>query len=820
MTNDSESQLRKALEECKNLRAENKILRERLGFCEARIEKEQHRKTKDFSPTDSSSLSTDQKISLFRSYFRGREDVYALRWEGKEGKKGYSPACLHDWDCPLCSHDRKAKRSRCENRKFLALTDQTIRGHLSGKLTVGLYPLLSDETCIFLAADFDKENWLEDTRSFLQVCREHEIDCLLERSRSGKGGHVWIFFEYPIAASLARRLGSFLLTKAMEKRHQVGLNSYDRLFPNQDTMPKGGFGNLIALPLQREPRSRGNSIFIDENGNLHEDQWAVLSKTRKITENKIQQILASVAFHAEVGEIPLISDDDETPVKPWEKQERKARKIKGPFPEKVRITLANMVYVEKSGLPSAMLNIILRIAAFQNPEFYRAQAMRLSTYDKPRIISCGDEFLDHIAIPRGCLNEVIDLFNEYGIKQEILDERFAGKAIRVRFNGELRDLQKQAASELARHDIGVLSATTAFGKTVVAAWMIAKRKTDTLILVHRKQLMDQWKERLALFLEVPPKSIGEIGGGRSKATGIIDIATMQTLHREGEVKPVVAGYGHVIIDECHHVSAFSFEQVLKQVKAKYVLGLTATPVRKDGHHPIITMQCGPIRFKVTPKQHQELTNFKHRVFSRCTNFKLPESGEHPSIQEIYSALIQNQQRNDLIFDDLMKALEAGRSPLILTERTEHLEELEKRLKGFAKNVFVLRGGMSKKQRAILMEEMTKLPDSEERVILATGRYIGEGFDDSRLDTLFLVIPISWKGTLQQYVGRLHRSHQGKTVLQVYDYVDQEVPMLRRMFMRRLRGYKAIGYSLQEELLIDHSPRAEIREDSYFAEEGI
>lgn len=818
---DIEKQLKEALEECEHLRAENRMLRERLGLSQPDSQESPRHVISVTQPSHSNPLSTEQKIALFRSYFRGREDVYALRWVGKEGKKGYSPACSHDWDCPLCSHDRKTKRSRCERRKFLALTDQAIRDHLSGKHIIGLYPLLTDETCLFLAADFDKENWLEDARSFVQVCKEHEIDYLLERSRSGKGGHIWIFFENPVAASLARRLGSFLLTKAMEKRHQVGLDSYDRLFPNQDTMPKGGFGNLIALPLQREPRSRGNSVFIDEDGNLHEDQWAVLSKAIKISETQIHTILKSIEFHAEVGEIPLISDEDETPIKPWEKRDPKSRKIKGPFPEKVRITLANMVYVEKSGLPSAMLNRILRVAAFQNPEFYKAQAMRLSTYGKPRIISCGDEYPAHVAIPRGCLKETVDLLKEHGIKQEITDERFGGKPIRVRFNGELRELQEKTVSELVKHDMGVLSATTAFGKTVVAAWMIAKRKVNTLILVHWRQLMDQWKERLALFLEMPAKSIGEIGGGRSKATGIVDVAMMQTLHREGKVKPVVADYGQVIIDECHHVSAFSFEQVLKQVKARYVLGLTATPVRKDGHHPIITMQCGPVRFRVTAKQYQELTEFEHLVIPRHTAFRLPETGRQMSIQEIYSALIQDQQRNDLIFDDLLKALEARRSPLVLTERTEHLEELEKRLKGFAKNIFVLRGGMGKKQRQALMTKIATLPDSEERVLLATGRYIGEGFDDSRLDTLFLVIPISWKGTLQQYVGRLHRCHQGKSVLQVYDYVDQEVPMLRRMFQRRLRGYKAIGYSLQEQKVQPVSERQIQKvEYDFYSEPGI
>lgn len=795
MTDDLEIRLKKVLEECAQLRAENASLRLQFGIQYDVADTNSDDKQSSFAHN---TLSIEKKISLFRSYFRGREDVYALRWEGKDGKKGYSPACSHDWDCPSCSHDRKARRSRCENRKFHTLTDQSIHDHLSGKTTIGLYPLLTDETCWFLAVDFDKANWLEDVRSFISSCKEHNIGCLLERSRSGKGGHVWIFFENPISASLARRLGSFLLTKAMEKRHQVGLDSYDRLFPNQDTIPKGGFGNLIALPLQREPRSHGNSVFIDENGNMYEDQWAVLAATKKINPNQIHQILAQVQFHTEVGNIPLVSEEDEKPIKPWEITSEKSasKKINGLFPEKVRVVMANMVCVEKHGLPTAMLNRLLRIAAFQNPEFYRAQAMRLSTYDKPRIISCGQNFPDHVAVPRGCLDEILALLKEHGIKPELVDERFTGKSITVKFKGELRDLQKKSVSELSEHDNGVLSATTAFGKTVVASWMIAKRKTNTLILVHRKQLMDQWKERLALFLDLPPKSIGEIGGGKSKATGIIDIATMQALHREGEVKPVVADYGHVIIDECHHVSAFSFEQVLKQAKAKYVLGLTATPFRKDGHHPIITMQCGPIRFKATAKQQSELNQFEHVVLPRYTNFNLPEINQKFSIQEIYGLLVQDQNRNDLIFNDLLKALESGRSPLVLTERTEHLDYLENRLKGFAKNMFVLQGGMGKKKRQELQEQIANLPDSEERVILATGRYIGEGFDDSRLDTLFLVIPISWKGTLQQYVGRLHRSHDGKKLLQVYDYVDHQVPMLRKMFERRLTGYKTIGYSSQ------------------------
>lgn len=787
-------QFAKALAEIECLKAENRALSEKLGITPT----QPPLPVADTIPIETNSnLSVEEKIRLFRSLFKGREDVYPARWDNKRtGKSGYSPTCGNEWVRGVCDKPR-IKCSDCPNQKFLSVTDQVMYDHLAGKKTVGVYPLLANENCHFVAADFDKDNWLEDARAFLQACRDHEIDALLERSRSGKGGHLWIFFKHPIAASMARRLGSFLLTKAMEKRHQVGLDSYDRLFPSQDTMPKGGFGNLIALPLQKDPRSRGNSTFIDEDGNLIEDPWAVLAKVKKTDEMLIHRLLDSVGFHGEVGNIPLVSEEDDAPIKPWEKSHEKSKpqKIKGPFPEKARVVQANMIYVEKNGLPTAMLNRILRIAAFQNPEFYRAQAMRLSTYDKPRIISCGDDFPNHVAVPRGCLAEILALLKEHDIKPELVDERFSGKSISVEFKGELREQQKEAVAELCKHDNGVLSATTAFGKTVVASWMITKHKTNTLILVHRKQLMDQWKERLSMFLELQPKSIGEIGGGKSKATGVIDIATMQTLHREGAVKPVVAEYGHVIIDECHHVSAFSFEQVLKQVKAKYIMGLTATPFRKDGHHPIITMQCGPIRFKATAKQQTELNKFEHVVIPRYTAFRLSDTNQKMAIQEIYGSIVQDQKRNDMIFDDLLKALVAKRSPLVLTERTEHLDYMEDHLKGFAKNVIVLRGGMGKKQRLELQEKMVNLPDSEERVILATGRYIGEGFDDSRLDTLFLVIPISWKGTLQQYVGRLHRSHHGKNLLQVYDYVDHEVPMLSKMFERRLRGYKAIGYSL-------------------------
>lgn len=442
-----------------------------------------------------------------------------------------------------------------------------------------------------------------------------------------------------------------------------------------------------------------------------------------------------------------------------------------------------------------MLNRLLRLAAFQNPEFYKAQAMRLPTFNKPRVIACGEDLANHIALPRGCLAAVVELFEAHHIKPDIRDERCAGHAIDVEFSGQLRPSQKDAVSMIAEHDDGILCAPTAFGKTAVAAWLIAARRVNTLVLVHRQQLLDQWHARLAMFLNLPGKSIGQIGGGRNERRGTVDIAIIQSTHGKEGVKDFVAEYGHVIVDECHHLSAFTFEQVMKQVKAKYVLGLTATPERKDGHHPIIYMQCGPIRHKVSARSMAAVTPFEHEVIPRVTDFCLPSEQIDTTIQEVYAALADDRARNEMIVADLLRAVRDQRSPLLLTGRTDHLKYFEMALSGEVSNVFVLKGGMGKKQRQTIAEAIVAVPESEPRVILATGSYIGEGFDDARLDTLFLATPISWKGTLQQYVGRLHRLHDAKHVVRVYDYVDSQVPMLARMYARRLKGYGAIGYRI-------------------------
>lgn len=741
----------------------------------------------------------DTKIALFRKLFRGREDVYALRMRFKSGQWGYVPASIRDWKAVLSADVALRRKVDHKTRKLLPLTDEVLRQHLEGKQTIGVYPLLLDETCWFLAVDFDKKGWQEDSKAFLETCRELGVSASLERSRSGNGGHIWIFFEQAIPSATARKLGSLILTRTMDRRHQLGMDSYDRFFPNQDTLPKGGFGNLIALPLQWMPRQNNNSLFLDSDFLPYPDQWKFLSGIQKMTPDSVEELVRDAMRTGSVIGVRLSLADEDDDAEPWTMPPSRRRTpipIEGPLPERLEIVRSNLLYVEKKYLPPAMLNRLLRLAAFQNPEFYRAQAMRLSTFGKPRIICCGHDFAQHVALPRGCLGEVAAFLSDHKVKVELRDERNAGTAIEANFQGRLRASQEEAVTGLSAYDDGILCAPTAFGKTAVAAWLIAKRKVNTLVLVHRQQLLDQWHERLAMFLGLSAKSIGQIGGGKWDRTGMIDIAVIQSLYRKDEVKDFVAEYGQVIVDECHHISAFTFEQVMTQVKARFVVGLTATPTRKDGHHPIIYMQCGPIRFNMSARKMTETAPFEHKVIPRYTDFRMPAEMTDLTIQDVYAALVNDAARHALIAADLRGTLETGRSPLLLTGRKDHLEFFAAAVEGFAKHIFVLKGGMGKKQRRTTSEALAAVPETESRVIIATGSYIGEGFDDARLDTLFLAMPISWRGTLQQYVGRLHRLHDAKRVVQVYDYVDPSVAMLARMYERRRRGYDAIGYILE------------------------
>ena len=756
------------------------------------------------------------KIALFRSLFRGREDVYPQRFVSrKTGRAGYSPACGNEWVRGVCEKPR-IKCSECPNQCFLHATDEVVRQHLSGRddkgreFIMGVYPMLLDETCYFLAVDFDGDTWQKDAGAFRETCQRLALPVTLERSRSGKGGHIWLYFAEALPANIARNVGSYLLTETMENRPEIGLASYDRLFPNQDTLPKGGFGNLIALPLQKKPRAADNSVFLDEEFKPYADQWAFLATVRKIPRAHAESLAREAERRGRITGVRFVlaEEDEDLPWNSPPSRRLKAPAVSGPLPKTIELVLGDQIYIGKEQLPAGLRNRLLRLAAFQNPEFYRAQAMRLPTFSKPRIIHCAEDTPKYLALPRGCLAEAKELLVSLRIEPLLRDERFGGTALSAHFRGELRPEQQLAADAMLAHDNGVLAATTAFGKTVIAAWLIARRGVNTLVLVHRRQLLEQWVERLSAFLDVPVKSIGKLGGGRKTLTGNLDVALIQSLVRKGVVNDCVGSYGHLVFDECHHLPASSFELVARRAKARYLTGLSASITRKDGHHPIIFMQCGPVRYRVNARHQAALRPFVHHVLVRPTGFRAAEiqapdssrgnrkeSDARVEFQELYEALAQNRGRNEMICSDIIAAVRAGRFPLVLTERAEHLRLLAEQLSAAIPRLITLQGGMGKKQIQAAMVSLAQLPETEGRALLATGGYIGEGFDEPRLDTLFLTLPISWRGTIAQYVGRLHRSHAGKREVQVYDYADLDVPMLARMFDRRCVGYEAAGYTI-------------------------
>jgi superfamily II DNA or RNA helicase len=741
--------------------------------------------------SSSDSWPPERKLQLFERLFLGRPDVFPKRWENTKGRSGWAPCCTNEWKPGICEKPR-VKCGECRNQAFVAPAGHELRAHLEGHHVMGVYPLLADDTCRLLAIDLDGHAWREDVTAIREACEDLAVQPAVERSRSGQGAHIWFFFSEVVSATSARRFGLMLLTDAMSRSPTLAMDSYDRLFPSQDVLPKGGFGNLIALPLQQAARRAGNTLFLDEQFEPYPDQWAYLDALPRIEPQRLDDLIADSerdSWILAVGEEP--ADDA-----PWRPTRTLADRLATTtLPETVNATIAQRLYVKRGGLPPPLHDALRRLACFSNPRFFELQGMRFSTSRTPRMISCFEEAGDFLVLPRGCLESLEELLDGLGIEFELDDERSEGTDLDTRFIGELDPTQARAAADMLEHDLGVLCAPPGSGKTVIAIEMIAARARSTLVLVHRKPLLRQWKERLSQFLDIGPEAIGMIGGGHKKPTGLLDVAMIQSLARRDALEELLADYGHVVVDECHHVSAVTTERVLKAAPARYVTGLTATLRRRDGHHPIVAMQCGSVRHTIvqgpTDKHALQL-----RVARRDTDFDPSVLPTDASIQEVFGALADDEERTKLIAGEALELIEQGRSPIVLTERREHLEKLQGHLADRAPALVALHGEMSAAANRVATEQLAAMPEGEPCLVLATGRYIGEGFDEPRLDTLLLAMPIAWKGTVVQYAGRLHRAFPGKRDALIYDYVDAELPVLRRMFAKRLKAYRALGYEVE------------------------
>ena len=739
-------------------------------------------------------LSREDSVKIFMNYFKGRNDVYPYLSIDKNNPdiKYYIPACANEWKNGVCNKTMGKKCKNCQYRENKPMSKETIYKHMYENYPIGIYPLLENDTCFFLSLDFDDKDSKKDIKSdvlaFASVCDKYEVPIAIERSRSGNGIHIWMFFDTNIKARTARKLGSLLLSKTMEISN-ISISSFDRMFPNQDTLPKGGYGNLIALPFQNEPSKYGNTLFIDRNFILIKNQMQYLSSIHKLTEIEVFEKIKQLSNETIDISHEIIDMQNEVKVK---------SKNNIDYPKSIKVILKDMVYIDKANLDGVVKNSFRRLATFANPEFYKKQKLRMSVYNVPMVIDCSKEDEKYLKLPRGTYDYLESLCNVNNIEIISKDERFVGNKIEVKFNGSLREEQQIAIDHMLKYDNGILCAPTGFGKTVIGCKLIAERKVNTLILVNKIQLLNQWKDRIKEFLDV--KEVGEISSKKKNITNVIDVVSIKSLWNNGNVLDIAKNYGMIIIDECHHTAAYTFEQAINTGNAKYVYGISATPERENGHTPIIKMQCGDIRYKVDSLTFNKKLNIPMKVIAKKSRLNFTNQNiDNYELNEINDLIAKDIIRSENIIKDIKKEYDNGKNILVLTERLELMNYIYDKLSKYTNNIFKYYGGIGKKVLKSYMELNNQINENKDnKIIVATGSYIGEGFDDSKLDVLFLTMPISGQTRVTQYAGRLHRQDSNKKEILIYDYIDDNFSKTRNMFLKRKKTYEKLGYEIVEE----------------------